>query len=67
MVADMRATNAERDHRRHFVELKKPILDTREFLADLMEPGIPVDTEAVAAKSATGFRSAANDDLIEAG
>lgn len=67
MVAEMRATNAEYDHRRHFTEEKRPIVDSRAFLADLMSPGIPIDNEAVASKNATNLRMAANDNLIEVG
>lgn len=67
MVEEIRAERAEADQRRHFTEDKKPIELIRNQLVGWTDPRPAEDPEAVAARSSTALRAAADDDLFEVG
>lgn len=67
MIAEMRALRTEYDNRRHFTPEKTPIDEARSLVAEWTAPAMPIDVEAVAARTAVNMRTAAEHDLFEVG
>jgi hypothetical protein len=65
MIAELRATQADVDARRHFTADKKPITDARAVIDEWLAPAPSLDETVT--QSATSLRTAAESGYIEVG
>lgn len=69
MIGEYRATQADRDARRHFTPEKTPIMDARSVITEWLAP-VPdpfADLELRSAHSASALSQAADTGFIETG
>lgn len=67
MVAELRATQADVDNRRHFTPEKKPIMDARSMIEQWLTPAAEISPEMRSAQSAKSMNQAAEFGSIEMG